>query len=184
MTFSIVFQAFFNSEHRKHVGWNGLIVTEYDTIVSNYVALPSISLRIHFYPVKYISSYEPLFYCRLYTTTVQVLATSRLRMFHSRQKNYRKLALRKSPVQVQLYFPLMSPVARKLNMPQTKKTKHSQTAIQSLKRLTILQYNLSLKLTQNCYCNDLSPALPYQRLLLAQTCLQICEIWNDQKLTG
>ena len=58
----------------------------------------------------------------------------------------------------------MSPVARKFNMPQTnKKKKHSQTAVQSLKRLTI---PLALKLTQNCYCNDFSPALPYQWLLL------------------
>ena len=89
------------------------------------------------------------------------------RMFHSRQKNYRKLALRKSTVQVQLYFPLMTPVAKNFNMPQTKqKKKHSRTAVQSLKRLIIPQYNLSLKLTQNCYCNDFSPALPYQWLLL------------------
>ena len=87
-------------------------------------------------------------------------------MFHSRQKNYRKLALR---IRVDCTGSTVLPIditsCGNLNMPQTKKQKNSQTAIQSLKRLTILQYNISLKLTQNCYCNDFSPALSYQWLL-------------------
>ena len=148
------------------MGWNGLIGTKYDTIVSNYVVLPPISLSLNtFLPLKYILSYKPLFYCCLHTTTVQVLATSRLQMFHLRQKNYRKLAFEKVDCTGSTVLPIDVTSYQKIKYTSNKK-KHPQTAIQSLKRLTILQYNLSLKLTQNYYCNNFSPELPYQWLLL------------------
>ena len=103
-------------------------------LVQSMIPLSQIMFRYHLSLFEYIltplNTFQVTNHSFIATSTqktVQVLATSRLQMFHSRQKNYRKLALRKSTVQVQLYFPLMSPVARKLNMPQTKeKNIHKQ----------------------------------------------------------
>ena len=152
------------------MGWNGLIGTEYDTIDSTCVVLPPVSLVEYIFTPLHIIHFKlrtPIFLppphnnctgtCHKSTANVS-LETKELS-----KTSFEKVDCTGSTV---LTIDVTSCQKIKYASNNNNKKNISQTAIQSLKGLTILQYNLSLKLSQNCYCKDFSPALPYQWLPL------------------